>query len=175
MKLINLNCPSCGTQFSRGSSEYNRSQKIGRPSYCSRACSSRESIKNNIPIDKRATSHLNPGNKLDEYSPYRWHLRNISRRGKQCNLTLQDLKELWEEQGGICPYTGWNLKNMSSMAPNKQLPLTPDRASLDRIDSSKGYVKGNVQYVCFMAQCCKNVFSTDEVKIFCKSVCHSQA
>lgn len=43
-----------------------------------------------------------------------------------------------------------------------QLPKTPDRASLDRINSSKGYVKGNNQFVALIAQFAKNEW-TDSV------------
>lgn len=85
-------------------------------------------------------------------------------------MTLDYLKELWESQDAKCPYTGWQMKNMECFSPDKQLPLTPDRASLDRIDSSKGYVIGNVQFVCYMAQCCKSMFSPKQMIEFCEAV-----
>ena len=31
------------------------------------------------------------------------------RNCKRCNITLQDLKNQWEKQKGICPYTGVNI------------------------------------------------------------------
>jgi hypothetical protein len=45
-----------------------------------------------------------------------------------------------------------------------------DTASVDRIDSSKGYTKDNIQFVCFMANIAKNKFSCDELINFCNLV-----
>jgi hypothetical protein len=148
--------------------------KLGRTAYCSRSCGAKANIETTISKEKRTHAHLKPDNKLDELSPFRWHLRNAKRRtkenGKEFSLTLDFLKELWEGQDGKCPYTGWQMKNLESSSPNKQLDLTPDRASLDRIDSSKGYVIGNVQFVCYMAQCCKSMFSSKQMIEFCEAV-----
>lgn len=117
--------------------------------------------------------------KADEYSPFRWHLRTIKSRTnrknkkakpKECNLTLQDLKDQWESQKGICPHTNWPLKNMATSSPEDQLPKTPDRASLDRIDSSKGYVKGNVQFIALIAQLAKNNWEEKVLYEFAESI-----
>lgn len=85
---------------------------------------------------------------------------STAKRRKDFDITLEDLKQQWDAQKGICPYTGWQLKNMPSYSD--QLPKTPDRASLDRINSSKGYVKGNNQFVALIAQFAKNEW-TDSV------------
>lgn len=47
---------------------------------------------------------------------------------------------------------------------------TPTGASLDRIDSSKGYVKGNVQFVCLSMNYAKNGFSDQQIKDFVDSI-----
>lgn len=149
--------------------------RLGRKAYCSRACGAKANIETTMPKEKRTHAHLKPGNRLDELSPFRWHLKNVRRRVKEnkkkvYDITLEYLKELWESQDGKCPYTGWPMKNLECCTPDKQLPLTPDRASLDRIDSSKGYIKGNVQFVCYMAQCCKGAFSSQQMIEFCEAV-----
>lgn len=54
-------------------------------------------------------------------------------------------------------------------------PLTPRRASLDRIDSSIGYIPGNIRFVSVMANYCKNSFSDQEVFEFCQAVVEYQA
>ena len=59
------------------------------------------------------------------------------------NLTLEDIKNQWDEQNGICPYTNFNLK----LYKPKETCEYHLRASLDRIDSSKGYVKGNIEFI----------------------------
>jgi len=52
----------------------------------------------------------------------------------------------------------------------KGLKKTPDRASLDRIDSSKGYVKGNIQFVSLIAQYAKNDWNGDVIFEFANAV-----
>ena len=59
---------------------------------------------------------------------------------------------------------------MKDTSRTSQLSKSPDRASLDRIDSSKGYVKGNVQFVSYMANCAKNEFTSAKLKHFCESM-----
>lgn len=51
----------------------------------------------------------------------------------------------------------------------KELP-TPKRASLDRIDGKCPYQKGNVQFVCFMANLCKGSFSDQETISFLREI-----
>jgi hypothetical protein len=47
-------------------------------------------------------------------------------------------------------------------------------ASLDRIDSSKGYVKGNIQWVHKDINIMKNTFSVEEFRKLCKLVCENE-
>jgi hypothetical protein len=63
---------------------------------------------------------------------YKANVRNI-----KFDLTLGYLDSLWLLQRGQCAYTGTPL----------EMGRKPT-ASLDRIDSSMGYVPGNVQFVC---------------------------
>ena len=44
------------------------------------------------------------------------------------------------------------------------------RASLDRIDSSKGYIDGNVEFVCYGINLAKNNFSKSEMLNFINSI-----
>ena len=108
---------------------------------------------------------------MDEYSPFRWFLwcaqRSAKTREIEFLLDLPYLKELWERQGGICPYTGIKMK----VSPNtKNRIFSPDWASLDRIDSDKGYIKGNVQFVCMFINFGKNKFSDKTVKQFIQDI-----
>lgn len=171
--MVKLTCQTCGKEFERRKAEYNRCLKRGlRNVYCSFKCGGATAAAKLPPPSPQAAAHLDPANRLDEFSPFRWHLRNCKQRSKkESNLTLQDLKEQWEIQGGRCPYTGWKLKNMPTTNHDSQLPLTPDRASLDRIDSSKGYVRGNVQFVAAIAQYAKHTFHEKELFKFAEAVC----
>ena len=142
---IELTCDVCKKQFHRRKAEYNRTKKRGlKRVFCSRKCCG-IGVLDNIPKDKRNhPENLKPNNRGDGLSPFRWHFRNAKRRKRddyEFDITLEYLKELWESQKGCCPYTNWKLKQMSNTAHSNQLPKTPDRASLDRINSDKGYVK----------------------------------
>ena len=171
MSKITLICPICGAYFDRNKKEYNRSQKVGRPSYCSRTCSGKANVKSLGNYVGDTSRILGYKRKSDEFSKFRYFLRSIKSRtykkGKS-DIDLDYLKELWESQEGKCPFTGWDLilPNNSS----KQESNSPARASLDRIDNNKGYIKGNVRFVSVMANYCRNTFSDDEVKVFCEAV-----
>lgn len=67
--------------------------------------------------------------------------KNLNRRSKniEFSLSYEYLDGLWEHQDGKCAYTGEAL-NFGRSKIN-------GTASLDRIDSSLGYVEGNVQFV----------------------------
>jgi len=173
MSIVQLDCPICNKQFDKPRNEYNRRKRLGRPMYCGRSCSGKANLKN-IPLEKRhRPENLVCGNRLDGLSPFRWHLRNMKRR-RGCTLTLQELKDQWDMQKGVCPYTGWNLKNMRSMNYADQLSRAPDRASLDRIDSSEDYKPGNIQFVAMIAQYAKNSWPEEELIRFCEAVVNNQ-
>lgn len=63
--------------------------------------------------------------------------RSAAKRDIPFDLTIEQLDLIWSLQDGKCAYT------------NRELSLDPSTstASLDRIDSSKGYVADNVQFV----------------------------
>ena len=170
---IKLKCENCGIEFERKIGEYHRNLKKNRRIFCSRKCCG-HGVTNNLPKEKN-TIGLNSSNRKDDFSPFRWHFRNIKRReSKICAITLKDLKNQWEMQKGICPYTGWKLKNMETTNYLDQLPKTPDRASLDRIDSTKGYILGNIQFISLMAQYAKAHWKEENLFKFCEAVSEKQ-
>lgn len=179
--MVHVICEACGISFNRNIGEVNRSKRLGRRQYCSRKCQSTKAI-DNIPKSKR----IHPENiadhsgMVDEYSPFRriWlsarlHSKPNSKRGAhEFTLTLECLKKQWESQGGICPITGWKLiiQKSSSDYP----PTTPNRASLDRIDSNVGYVPGNVRFIALIAQYAKNGWDDQDLYEFCEAVCENR-
>jgi hypothetical protein len=102
------------------------------------------------------------------YSPFRRIFSSLKSRKKECTISIHDLREQWEKQRGICPYTGWKLVLPANS--REKIEKTPNRASLDRIDSSKGYIKGNIQFVALMAQYAKHSWPDEDVKYFFGSV-----
>jgi hypothetical protein len=167
---IEIECSVCKTKILRRKGEVNRNAKIGRKTYCSLKCSGAGNFQN-IPKEK-AYHPENLTSRYDEYSMFRVFMHRINLRvkdrNKVCDITLKDLKEQWEKQDGICPYTGWKLLSPKDTGAKRIRSIR--MASLDRIDSSKGYIKGNIEYVAFMAQNAKNNFDRKDVVEFCKAV-----
>lgn len=164
-KLITIKCDYCGKEFEKPISEYKRNISLGRSNYCSRHCSGCANI-SNLPKHSSTISKY-CSNRRDKYTPFRYYYRNAKRRNKEFNLTLEYLKSLWEEQKGICPYTGIKL-NLATYLKNHNDPIYT--ASLDRIDSSKGYIIGNVQYISAAINYMKGEMSHKDTFKLCKII-----
>jgi hypothetical protein len=91
-------------------------------------------------------------------------LDNIKTRGKDVSktLTLAYLDDLFEKQNKKCAYTGEPLTFRTSTKLGN--------ASLDRIDSSKGYIEGNLQWVHKTINEMKTDLSHDIFVEYCKKV-----
>lgn len=175
MSTVKLDCPICNKEFNKPRNEYNRRKKLGRPIYCGLSCAGKANIKN-IPLEKRIhPENLVADNRRDEYSPFRYYMKCLKNPGrKSCEVTVKDLKKQWDEQNGICPYTGWKMLIPKSSCYNHQVPHVPERASVDRIDSSKPYEPGNIQFVATIVQYAKHAWHKDEVFRFCEAVVQNQ-
>ena len=80
------------------------------------------------------------------------------------NLTLEYLKELYEEQEGLCAVT--NKPFCFTAHPTKHV-ANKDSVSLDRIDPDLGYIKGNVRFVTFQVNCAKGFYTDEEFYEMC--------
>lgn len=174
-KTVMVKCDCCGKMFEKVESEVKRNAEKGRHNYCSRECtgkglSSVRTGKKRGPATGKALEHLKEiqGNRRDPYTPFRYTYRCIMRRYQEVNVTIDDLVEQWEKQSGICPYTGYKL-----ILPENGNVGKIDffhRASLDRIDSSKGYIKGNIQFVSTPINLMKQSQDDVAVKNFLKDI-----
>ena len=159
-KLGICKCDNCGIEFQKPQSEVNRNQKLSRKNFCSRTCVGKNNTKNFGDGSKRYNISQHSGSRRDNLTKFRYHFRNISKRTKELDVSVEDLKEVWENQKGICPYLGIEL-HLNSYGKIKKDPITS--ASLDRIDSSKGYVKGNLQWISRAMNYLKNDMSEQQV------------
>jgi hypothetical protein len=167
--------PACGKEFTKPRREFNRSEKLGREHFCCLKCFGQfRGLSNFKDKINTSTAHLKKGSDRDEFSPFRYHLKRIKtsvkERNKEFSVTLEDLKLLWENQQGICPYTGWNLVLLPCTTDYESTPLTPNRASVDRKDPFKGYIADNIQFVAVVANYAKNTFTEQELIEFCGTV-----
>ena len=168
-KLVTFTCDFCKKEAQKPLSEYNRNIKLGRRNFCCRSCAIRYANANQMhTFTDKCREHLLTicNNRKDEYTGFRYILRNIRKRFKKVDIDLEYLKYLWESQNGICPYTGIHLTLPTYV--NHDFFFTC--ASLDRIDSSKGYVKGNVQFITLPINLMKSTKSDAEIKRFLKQI-----
>lgn len=92
---------------------------------------------------------------------------NAKRKNRQVSVSLEYLWELYLKQDKKCALTGVYLgEYVSHYKLGGQLPL----ASLDRIDSSLGYIEGNVQWVHKDINTLKTDFPQDKFITLCKMV-----
>lgn len=93
------------------------------------------------------------------------NLKNKAKvRNIEFHITKEYLYELFIKQNRKCSLT------------NNEIFLPPPKyrnngtASLDRIDSSKGYIEGNVQWVHKDINIMKNIFSEEKLIEYCKQI-----
>ena len=115
----------------------------------------------------RVNSRKHRENNLDRASEnwYKWKKENpkkyiLWRAKQQARLKGRDF-DLKEEDIHLpkeCPILGIELKYLDATLND------PQAASLDRLDSSKGYVKGNVNIVSFRANTLKGGATIEELR-----------
>lgn len=175
-KLVEFICDYCNSVSTKPKSEYNRNIKLGRHNFCSRSCAMKYAQAHNlIACDKWRQSIKNKqhllkqcSNRNNEFAPFTYTMRTIKNRYKECTITLQYLKNLWDLQQGKCPYTGLSLI-LPTYKNIKEIPISL-RASLDRIDSNKGYIEGNIQFISTPINYLKNTMSDSDTKQYLKSI-----
>ena len=77
------------------------------------------------------------------------------------------LQQLYDKQNGVCALSGQPIIFAITRTAHKKGETT---ASIDRIDSCKGYVKGNVQWVHKRINSMKNDMTVDEFLFMCQQV-----
>lgn len=172
-KKIELICPECKGRYLKDESEYLRNTKIGRISYCSLACYGKNTylMKN---LDKYPKYDISKHSyHSDENTPFKYYMKliNLPKRNKFVDVSIQDLKDQWKLQKGICPYTNVSLILMTHTSPSlKNVPNPFHYASIDRIDTTKGYIKGNIEFISVGINFMKNRFDKEKVISFLKEI-----
>jgi hypothetical protein len=164
-----LKCDTCNKEFKKRKAEYNRRIRVKPDTkfFCSRTCT----VKYKNKVSPSDAKHLNGYvRQSDEHSPFRYFVRKARNRKHDYDIDVAYLKELWEEQGGICPISGVKMKLYKNSVEWSKDKGNPYKPSLDRIDSSIGYVKGNVQFVCYIANMAKQSWLDETLIEFCKFV-----
>ena len=129
---FNLACPTCGKdrEFSRKSA-LNAAEKKGT------SCFSCRSVANNISRTGTKTKEKNPAWKGFGCVPGRVFSklkRDAERRNLPFEITIEDIYNQYNKQRELCAFTGFHV-------------VFGKDASIDRIDSLKGYTVDNIQIV----------------------------
>ena len=90
--------------------------------------------------------------------------QSSKRRNHILEIEKQDLINLWYKQKGVCYYTGWKMKLE---------PSQPESVSVERLDSSIGYIKKNIVLCCTVVNSMKSHYSKDLFFKVCKAVTQS--
>lgn len=107
---------------------------------------------------------------------YVYHLKqNAKQRNLEYKLTVKFLWELFQKQNSKCALSGLPIKMTPSLRGyNGGKKTNPDfrviTASLDRIDSRKGYIEGNVQWVHKVINIIKGELTMDQLYYVCFNI-----
>ena len=165
VKMGECTCDNCGVNFEKPLKELVRNNKLGRKNFCSRTCVGKNNTKNFG--DKRSDYDISrhSGNLRDEFTGLRALLRRIKSKFHNYDVDLDYLKEVWDKQN-VCVYSGVKLQLPKWRGINNPLYT----ASIDRIDSEKGYVRGNIQYISITSNHAKNSMSHEQMLDFCNLI-----
>ena len=152
-KTIDLICPVCNSSFTKLLYKFNSNKKHNRQTLCSKKCVG-------IATAKKRYKDYNYKYKINglDFTFFYTHTNNLERK----KMDVDHLYQVWVNQKGVCPYT-----NIKLILPKANMDIKPyEQASLDRIDSNKGYVKSNIQFVSLMVNWAKNKYDEQIFKEF---------
>lgn len=109
--------------------------------------------------DKSFSANFPVGNKQRFFNRFK---KSAKTRSIVWELSIDDMFELFD---GKCALTDWDIS----------IEYKSETASFDRIDSKKGYVLGNVQWVHSMVNMCKNKYDQNKFIEMCKSIAVKQS
>ena len=171
-------CPICRRPFYDRLSRWHRAQRGGRQLCCSSTCQRQApaadptaqppTVEIGAPVKfaagRRVIPQLAPRSDL---AAALHRVVNVTKaRRHDSDLTTGYLEDLWLRQEGRCA-----ISNIVLLLPGEStVARHPFTASLDRINSTRGYRKGNVRFVCLLANYARNSYSDEELITFCRAV-----
>lgn len=142
-------CPTCDIDFIwKGSiSHFNRAKNH----YCSRNC---QNVKHGLARKNKKNNKQN-----DRYQMWCHARKRALKNGLEIDIEPNDIPNI----PSICPVLGIEIKRNIKDNSNTHGP-SDNSPSLDRIDTSKGYVKGNIRIISNRANRIKSDASFDEIE-----------
>ena len=147
---MEIKCDYCKKEynFKGGQAHFNRTKKH----YCSRSC---QGNGNNVVLGNKIHGLGGPGDKKDKrYTIFHGAKKRALKKGFDFNLEIEDIPEIPK----FCPILGIEIKANIIGQPLDSSP------SLDRIDSSKGYIKNNIKIISNRANRIKSDATIEELQ-----------
>ena len=154
--ILTRNCPSCGKVIT-----YSHTTSLHRANRHNSVCNSCD------PSRKRRRGDKHPlWSGVGEMPGRFWSMLiyHASARKLEVDITKEYLWDLFVKQNRKCALTGLDISFRSTSHKYD------GTASLDRIDSTKGYVKGNLQWVHKNINRMKSNYSEQEFIDMCRKV-----
>ena len=143
-------CRECSRTFE------NSSPGVKYQWYCSRTCAVNYRNKNKAKY--RTTSRLR------SRSPEAFIRQLVRKKEMRLSLTPEYYIELFYKQNGKCAISGRDMTHELGRG------LVNTNISIDRIDPSRGYEKGNIQLVCRQANTMKYICTKEELISWCRDI-----
>lgn len=163
---IKVSCHQCDQPFDKDRREYNRQKKSGRTHFfCGRSCSA---VYKNTLMPSDAQHLRSYRRKPSRHSEFLYYVRKaMSRRGD--NIDVEYVAGLWKSQANTCAFTGLTLE-LNKPGTKQDLRFL---ASLDRLDSSRPYERGNLQFVSASLNLAKSDMSNESFVEFLELIRNS--
>jgi hypothetical protein len=103
---------------------------------------------------------------------YKDVIHNAKKRAKiiKVNITIDDLKKLYEKQNGLCALSGIKMTRDVYTTKGNNHIINKYNISVDRIDSDKDYDIDNIQLVCAIINRMKTDLPDHEFLDICNSI-----
>ena len=150
-----LACPNCGKER-----EYATEKSLERAALLKTTCASCRTARNNTKRKGTKSKENNPawrGYGVVPGKVFSKLKRDAEKRDIPFEITIEDIANQYSKQNERCAFTGYKV-------------LFGVDASVDRIDSSKGYTIGNIQIVHKTLNIMKRDIPNDEFISWCWSV-----
>ena len=154
----------------------------GQASRC-RKCSNKDKFIKNVELGKMHSVNYSPKHYGVGDLPkniYNHYMMGAKRRNIEFNVSIEYLWNLFVSQQGLCALSGQKIylrpENKTSTITkvdskgHRNLDFSKFNASLDRKDSSLGYIEGNVQWVERKVNIIKRELKQDEFIKLCQDI-----
>lgn len=142
-----MNCLTCGVEIAPP-----------RTKYCSNKCKCKDHQRKRSNKDTLAYYSRTPRNFFQSL---------LQKKAKERQLLdLDFLQDLWEKQKGLCAITGIPMTHLRGHG------RVQTNVSIDRIDSTIGYEKDNIQLVCHIVNIMKQDLTIEELSLWSERIYH---